>query len=93
VEGVIIVRTIPGSPAARAGLRGINPSTGELGDVVIAANGRPVRGLADLAEQVEEVGVGNTIELTLARGANKASKTLEVTDVEMRTTASGVGIL
>jgi hypothetical protein len=45
-------------PAARAGLRGFNPSTGELGDVTVAANRQPVRGLADLAEQVEWVGVG-----------------------------------
>jgi 2-alkenal reductase len=93
VEGVIIVRTIPGSPAARAGLRGFNPSTGELGDVIVAANGQPVRGLADLAEQVERIGVGKAIELTLRHRGSKTSKKVEVTDVEIRATTSGVGIL
>jgi 2-alkenal reductase len=93
VEGVIVVRTIPGSPAARAGLQGVNTSTGELGDVIVAANGKPVRGLADLAEQVEQIGVGKPIELTLRHGGSKTSKTVDVTDVEIRATTSGVGIL
>src|SRR5436190_23520445 len=35
VEGVVIVRTVPGSPAARAGLRGVNGATGQLGDVIV----------------------------------------------------------
>jgi S1-C subfamily serine protease len=87
------VRTIPGSPAARAGLRGVDTSTGELGDLIVAANGKPIRGLADLAEQVEQVGVGKTIELTLRHGGSKTSKKVEVTDVEIRATTSGVGIL
>jgi S1-C subfamily serine protease len=90
---VIIVRSIPGSPAARAGLRGLNASTGELGDIIVAANGQPIRGLADLAEQVEKAGVGKSIELTLKHGGSKTSKTVEVTDVEIRATPSGVGIL
>jgi 2-alkenal reductase len=93
VEGVIVVRTIPGSPAARAGLRGVDTSTGKLGDIIVAANGRPTRGLADLAEQVEQVGVGKSIQLTLKQGENKTTKKVEVTDVEIRATPAGVGIL
>jgi 2-alkenal reductase len=93
VEGVIVVRTIPGSPAARAGLRGVDTKTGELGDVIVAANGHQVRGLADLAEEVEQTGVGKTIELTLKHGDNKTSKKVEVIDVEIRATPAGVGIL
>jgi hypothetical protein len=42
IEGVAIVRTIPGSSAARAGLRGIDASTGTLGDVIAGANGQTV---------------------------------------------------
>jgi S1-C subfamily serine protease len=49
VEGVIVVRTVPGSPAARAGLQGVNASTGELGDIIVVANGQPIRRLAELA--------------------------------------------
>jgi 2-alkenal reductase len=93
VEGVIVVRTTPGSPAARAGLHGVDSSTGELGDIIVAANGRPVRGVADLAEEVEQTGVGKTIELTLKHDSNKISKKVEVTDVEIQATPAGVGIL
>jgi S1-C subfamily serine protease len=93
VEGVIVVRTVPGSPAARAGLQGVNASTGELGDIIVVANGQPIRRLAELAEQVEQVGVGKTIELMLKHDGNKRSKTVEVTDVEIRTTPVGLGIL
>src|SRR3979409_997026 len=56
IEGVIVVRTIPGSPAAHAGLRGVDTKTGELGDVIVAANGQPVRGLGGLAEEDETAG-------------------------------------
>jgi 2-alkenal reductase len=93
VEGVIVLRTVPGSPAARVGLQGISASTGELGDVIVAANGQPIRRLADLAEQVEKAGVGKSIELTLKHGNNKTSKTVEVTDVDIRATPSGLKIL
>jgi 2-alkenal reductase len=35
VEGVIIVRTVPGSPAERAGLRGVDMARQTLGDVIV----------------------------------------------------------
>ena len=49
----------PGSPADVAGLR--------LGDVVFEVGGAPVRSAADLVERVATGGVGNTLEITLAR--------------------------
>jgi 2-alkenal reductase len=81
IEGVIIVRTVPGSPAERAGLRGIDTATGALGDVIVAANGKPVRRLADLTEQLERIGVGQAIELTLSRGGSRTSVKIETTDI------------
>jgi 2-alkenal reductase len=93
VEGVVVVRVVPGSPAERAGLRGVNVATRELGDIIVAANGQPVRRLADLADQVEQVGVGKTIELTVKRSDSKTSKTVEVTDVDARPNSAGLGIL
>jgi 2-alkenal reductase len=93
VEGVVVVRVVPGSPAERAGLRGVNAATRELGDVIVAANGQPVRRLADLADQVEQVGVGKTIELAIKRGDSKTSKAVEVTDVDARPNPTGLGIL
>jgi len=81
VHGIIIVRTVPGSPAARAGLRGINTSTRTLGDVIISANNKPVRRLADLTDEIEQVGVGGKVALTLERGGTSTTVTLDVVDV------------
>ncbi len=81
VEGVIIVRTVPGSPAERAGLRGVNPANGQIGDIIVAANGKPVRRLTDLTDQIEEAGVGKTVDLTINRGGSKSSLKVEVIDV------------
>jgi 2-alkenal reductase len=81
IVGVVIVRTQPGSPAQRAGLRGVNMQSGEIGDVIVGANGRPVRRLADLTSILEEVGVGNSIELTVDRGGRQTNVRVEVADM------------
>jgi 2-alkenal reductase len=39
---------MPGLPADQAGLRGVNMQTGELGDIIVGINGKPVRRLAEL---------------------------------------------
>jgi 2-alkenal reductase len=77
VEGVIVVRTIPGSPAERAGLRGIDRMSGALGDVIVGVNGQSVRRLPDLIDQLEQVGVGQTAEISVRRG--NATTTLGIT--------------
>ena len=57
VEGVLVWQTVSGSPAARAGLRGTNPEGGVIGDVIVQAQGQPVRRLADLTGALDRVGV------------------------------------
>ncbi|MGA7450669.1 MAG: trypsin-like peptidase domain-containing protein [Rhodoplanes sp.] len=81
VEGVVVARTIPDSPADRAGLRGIDRISGALGDVIVAANGNPVRRLADLTEQLEEKGVGQTIELTIKRDGSTVIVSVVIADI------------
>jgi len=81
VQGVVVVRTLPGSPAERAGLQGIDPRTRALGDIIVAANGRPVHRLADLIEELERAGIGKTVDLNVMRGDSTASMRAEVIDV------------
>jgi 2-alkenal reductase len=81
IEGIVIVRTIPGSSAARAGLRGVDASTGTLGDVIVGANGETVRRMSDLTDQLEQVGVGKAITLTLLRDDRKVNIDVPVTDI------------
>ena len=83
-EGVVIVRTAPGSSAERAGLRGIDANAGRLGDVIVGVNGKPVRRLQDLTQELERVGVGNKVTLTVQRDGRERSVELDVMDVGRR---------
>lgn len=81
IEGVVVARTVPGSPAEEAGLQGLDTEGGEIGDVIVAADGRPVRRLADLTAALERSGVGRPVELTVERGGRTRAVRIEVTDV------------
>ncbi|MBR1192957.1 trypsin-like peptidase domain-containing protein [Bradyrhizobium sp. AUGA SZCCT0240] len=81
IEGVVVVRAMPGSPAATAGLRGIDQVAGELGDIITSANGKPTRRLSDLIEQLEAVGVGREIELSVKRGDRSTTVRVKLEDV------------
>jgi S1-C subfamily serine protease len=74
VEGIPILRTIPGSPAARAGLRGVERN-GALGDVIVSVNGKRVQRLSDLTNELDEIGVGREVSL----GIHGRSETVTVT--------------
>jgi S1-C subfamily serine protease len=81
IEGVVIVRPIPGSPAARAGLQGVDERLGTVGDVIVAVNDKPVRKLADLTDVLERIGVPGQVTLTVLRRGEKRQVTVEVVDV------------
>jgi 2-alkenal reductase len=81
VQGVVVMRTLPGSPAEEAGLQGIDSSTGSLGDIIVAANGRPVHRLGDLIEEIEKAGIGKSVHLNVMRGDRTASMRAEIVDV------------
>ena len=84
IEGVVIVNTVPGSAAERAGLRGVDGSTRRLGDVIIGVNGKPVRRLPDLTEELERVGVGKRVTLGIKRDGRDMSVDVEVMDIGRR---------
>jgi S1-C subfamily serine protease len=81
VEGVIVVRAAPGSPAERAGLRGIDPASGTIGDVIVEANGKPVRRLSDLTDEIEQTGVGKQVRLSVQRGTQRLSIDADIVDI------------
>jgi 2-alkenal reductase len=81
IEGVVIVRVVPGSPAARAGLRGIDLDRGRLGDVIAKVNGEAVRTVADLAAALDKAGIGNTARLTVLREGRQMDVSVAVADI------------
>lgn len=81
VEGVIVVRAAPGGPAERAGIRGVDFGTGELGDVIVQVDGKPVRRLSDLADQIEQVGAGKSVRIGLKRGSQARDVDVAIVDI------------
>ena len=82
VEGVIVVRTAPDGPAERAGIRGVNLSTGAVGDIITAVDGKPVRRLSDLTDALEQAGAGKTVRLTVKRGSDTRDVNVGIIDIE-----------
>jgi 2-alkenal reductase len=81
IEGVVVVRASPGTPAQKAGLRGIDLRTGQIGDIIVGANGEPVRRLSDLTAALERTGVGNAIDLSVERDGRTVTVRVDVADV------------
>ena len=81
IEGVIVVRTAPGSPAERAGIRGVNFSSGALGDVIVQADGKPVHRLSDLTDQLEQVGAGKSVRVGVKRGSETRDVNVDIVDI------------
>jgi 2-alkenal reductase len=81
VDGVVVVRTVPGSPAQKAGINGVDLNRDTLGDVIVAANGAPVHKLSDLVDQLEKAGVGHKVQLTLRQGDQTRTVDVDVVDI------------
>ena len=62
VEGALIAKILPGSPAASAGMR--------QGDIVVAIDGLPVRTAGDLRNRVGLLPVGTDVHLDVLRGGS-----------------------
>jgi serine protease Do len=59
-EGAEVVLVVPGSPAARAGIR--------LGDVVLSLNKSPIRRAADVTSALRRLKPGDVVQIELLRG-------------------------
>ncbi len=84
IDGLVVVRVLPGSPAAQAGLQGVDSATGELGDIIMGVNGRPVRRLADLTAALEAAGVGSRVALQVERDGRAITLTVTPADMGQR---------
>jgi 2-alkenal reductase len=81
VSGVVVAQVQPNSSAAQAGLQGINRGSGALGDVITHVEGKPVHSIADLATQLERIGVGSKAQLTVQRDGRSRSVAVAVIDI------------
>ncbi|MDR3416308.1 MAG: Do family serine endopeptidase [Nevskia sp.] len=81
-HGALVGRVVPGSPADRAGLK--------AGDVVVKANGKPIKDMPELRNIIGLLKVGDQVDLGVLR--NGASKDITVAvgkNVEEKVSAAG----
>lgn len=74
VEGVVILRVLPGSAAAAAGLQGASAGRdGGLvaGDIIVAVEGKAVSSVASLGGRLDDFQVGDTVKLTILRAGKR----------------------
>jgi S1-C subfamily serine protease len=70
-SGVLVISTVPGGPAAKAGIQGDSSKDPDHpvgdGDIIVAINGQPVHDVAELTSIVTNEGVGAEITLSILR--------------------------
>lgn len=69
VDGLLILHVEENSPAALAGLQGTVQYRGEiiLGDVLLKLNGKSISSTSELKDELEQLGLGAQVEITVIR--------------------------
>jgi S1-C subfamily serine protease len=80
IRGVVVLAVTPGSPAERAGLRGITrlPTGLELGDVIVAIAGQPIEDYDDLYNTLDQHRAGEKLAFKVVRDGQPLEKSVEL---------------
>lgn len=74
LKGILVLKTLPGGPADKAGVVATTRDEDGrlvLGDIILSANGKPVKTAADLFRVLGTVNVGDDLDLELLRKNTK----------------------
>lgn len=82
ISGVVIRSVGRGSPAAQAGLRAANPQSRDLGDVIVAVNGRRIESVTQFSSEIDRTGVDGVAELTVVRDDKERKVRVRVVDLQ-----------
>jgi S1-C subfamily serine protease len=80
IEGVVVLSVKEGSPAAKAGIEGVEQGVGgiRLGDVIVAIDNERVKNYDDLYNTFDRHRPGDKVEITIVRGGRSRKVTTEV---------------
>jgi S1-C subfamily serine protease len=76
-KGVLVTEVVDNSPASKAGLQGVDPTTGNngaIGDIITEIDGHAVASVTDLTGYLNSKKVGDKVTLTVIRDG----KTIQV---------------
>jgi 2-alkenal reductase len=82
IAGVVIAEVRRGTPAARAGLKALDRSSGRLGDVIVGVNGKRTETLSSFVAELDRAGIGATVELTVVRDDKERHVKVDVVELE-----------
>ncbi|KTD63352.1 DegP protease (Do-like, S2-serine-like) [Legionella spiritensis] len=83
-KGILIAEVLPNTPAAGIGLRGTHRDGWgriQLGDVIVALNGHPVRNYDDLYNLLTDIKVGERVTLTVNRHNKMINYKIKTIDI------------
>jgi S1-C subfamily serine protease len=89
-EGLLVQEAFPGGAAAKAGIRGGEPARyGEYiiylgGDIIVGADGQPIRKRDDLEHILNNKNVGDSLNLEVLRGKQRLKLTVQLTESTRR---------
>lgn len=81
VKGVVVLRVTPGSPAARAGLKGSRVDRdGSLtpGDIITAVQGKQVETIPKLLTRLDDFNVGESVTITILRDGKQQQRSIQL---------------
>lgn len=85
IEGVAILRVMPGSAAARSGLQGSRLSSAgavQIGDVIVSLDGTAVRNSDDFLKALDVHQAGDTVKLVYIRDKKKQTTDIVLQNIE-----------
>jgi len=83
-DGLLVLQVMPNSPAANAGLRGIG-GDGTINDIILSADGQPMKSLDDLFRLLDRKQFGESVQLEVLRNGSKVSVPVKLTPLASST--------
>ncbi len=80
IQGVVVDTVYPKTPAAEVGLQPFNRRTREIADIITAVNGKPVNTYSTYYAELDRIGIGNVVELTVSRDGRDRKVRVKVID-------------
>jgi S1-C subfamily serine protease len=79
-DGLLVLQVVPNSPASSGGLRGLG-SDGTINDIIVGADGQPMKSLDDLYRLLDRKQFGETVQLDVMRNGNRVSVPIKLTPI------------